>query len=271
MLMKVGMVELTPLQVASIRIISAAVVLLPLAVSACRIYTKKQLGYALLSGLLGSFFPAYLFCFAEMKVDSALAGTLNSLTPVFVIIIGILFYQLPVSLNKWLGVALAFLGSILLLLTRSGFQGFDYPFHVSMIIAGTIFYALNVHLVNKHLKTLNVLKVVSVALTGCSIPALFLLFYTGVPEWSADKSFLLSLGASALLGIAATSLASVLFYKLIRGAGVLFSSMVTYAIPVVANIWGVILGETVGFAEMLCLVLILTGVFLANKSSGSVN
>ena len=93
-LMKLGIRHLTPVQVASVRIISSGIILLPVAYRAFSRLNYTQQGFALLSGLLGSFFPAYLFCMAETKMDSALAGILNALTPVFVILIGVFFYSL---------------------------------------------------------------------------------------------------------------------------------------------------------------------------------
>ena len=80
---------LSPYQVASIRLIRAGMVLLPFAVKALRVIPANKRGVVVLSGLLGSFFPAYLFCIAETKIDSALAGIMNALTPLFVIITGV--------------------------------------------------------------------------------------------------------------------------------------------------------------------------------------
>lgn len=267
--MKIGIRTFSPIQVASIRIIASALVLLPIALKAYKTLNKQQIAYSFASGLLGSFFPAYLFCYAEVKVDSALAGTLNTLTPVFVILIGILFFKLSLSFFKLAGVGVALTGSILLLLFKSGFNGFEHPIHIGMIILATIFYGWNVHLVNRHLKSLNSLYVVAIALTGCALPSLLLLWVEGFPEFSTEAVYLQSLTASIVLGVMATALASVLFYKLIKSAGVIFSSMVTYMIPIVANVWGIILKESVGVMEIICLLIILAGVYIANKKTTS--
>lgn len=264
-LMKLGIETFSPIQVASIRIIASAIVLFPLGLNGFKILNRSQIGYSFASGFLGSFFPAYLFCYAEVKVDSALAGTLNSLTPVFVILIGVIFYKLKLNLVKVLGVAVALFGSVLLLLSKNGFQGFEFPLHTGMIILATVFYGWNVHLVNRHLKELNSLHVVSIALLGCSLPALLLLWWEGFPVLSTQIAFLKSFAASVVLGIFGTALASVLFYKLIKGAGVIFSSMVTYTLPVIAIFWGIALGEKIGLIEIICLLIILLGVYLANK------
>lgn len=266
MLMKLGIRDLTPVQVASMRIIASGMVLLPIAYRAFRRLTLIQQLFAFVSGLLGSFFPAYLFCIAETRVDSALAGMLNALTPVFVILIGVLFYKLPVSWSKISGVAVALAGSVLLLFAQTGFNRLEHPLYAGMIVLATLCYGWNVNLVKKHLSHVNALDVVAVALVGCSVPSLWILFSTGFPVFSADQGFIISLSAAVVLGIAGTALASVLFYKLIRSAGVVFASMVTYAIPVVAILWGLVFRESLGWAAVGCLLIILAGVYWANRA-----
>jgi drug/metabolite transporter (DMT)-like permease len=68
-----------------------------------------------------------------------------------------------------------------------------------------------------------------------------------------------------VLGIFGTAVASVLFYMLMKRAGYLFASMVTYGIPFVALFWGFLAHETIMPLQILCLILILAGVWLANK------
>src|SRR5690606_335700 len=114
-LMKEGMLHLNAFEVASFRICTAAIVMLPIGVKAFRSMPGNKIGYAFLSGLLGSFFPAYFFCLAETRIGSALAGTLNSLTPVFVIITAALFFRRWIPSRKVIGILIAFSGSVFLL------------------------------------------------------------------------------------------------------------------------------------------------------------
>src|SRR3954469_865399 len=85
-LMKIGLNVLSPYQVAALRILSAGIFLLPAGIGRIRQLQKKKLLLVILSGLLGSFFPAFLFCIAETKIDSALTGILNAFTPFFTIL-----------------------------------------------------------------------------------------------------------------------------------------------------------------------------------------
>ena len=92
-LMKEGLKALTAYQVAALRIGSAGLVLLPVAFRQLKVIPPGKLGYIILSGLLGSFIPAFLYCIAETKIDSSLAAFLNALTPISTIVIGVLFLK----------------------------------------------------------------------------------------------------------------------------------------------------------------------------------
>ena len=267
-LMKEGLLHLSAYQVASIRILSSGLVLWPFAVRTLRKVRRKQLFILFLSGAFGNLVPAYLFCVAEERVDSALAGTLNSLTPIFVIIVGGVLFRSKTSTLKIAGIILSFTGSILLLLSK-GFIGQDlHLFYVSLIVVATIFYGINVNMVRQKLAGFGSLEIASVSLSLNAIPALVVLYLTGFFHLPlGDKGVLISTAWSAVLGIFGTAVASVLFYMLVKRTGVVFSSMVTYGIPVVANGWGIIYGEEVGWKQFACLMVILAGVFVANIDS----
>lgn len=265
-MMKEGLVHLNAFQVASLRIIFSGIVLLPSAIKHFKSIPKNKLGIIFMSGVLGSLLPAYLFCVAEMGIDGALAGTLNSLTPIFVIITGALFFSSKTSANKILGICTAFTGSILLLMSKGHMQESQNLVYISYVVLATIFYGFNVNMVYKYLKDIGSLQIAAVALTLNAIPALIVLYFTGYFSLAlTDHNILYSTGQAALLGIMGTAVASVIFYKLVKSAGAVFASMVTYGIPVIANTWGIIYGEEVGWKQFACLLLILLGVYIANR------
>ena len=268
-MMKEGLLHLTAYQVASMRILSAGIVLLPWALKYIRQIPKKKLFIIFMSGVLGSLLPAYLFCVAEEGIDSALAGTLNSLTPIFVIIIGALFFGSRTSTNKVLGIIIAFSGSILLLLSKGHMGESQNLVYVSFIVLATICYGINVNMVHRNLHDTGSLQIAAIALSLNAIPALVVLFITGYFDLPlTNTGILYSTFHAALLGIFGTAIASIIFYVLIKRAGAVFSSMVTYGIPVVANCWGLIYGEEVGWKQVGCLLLILAGVYVANRKTG---
>ena len=266
--MKEGMVSLSAYQVASLRIIFSGIVLLPTAIKYVMLIPVNKLFTIFMSGVLGSLLPAYLFCIAESSdgIDSALAGTLNSLTPIFVIITGALFFKSKTTTNKIFGILISFTGSILLLLSKGHMQESQNLIYVSYVVLATVFYGFNVNMVHRHLKNIGSLQIAAVALTLNAIPALIVLACTGYFSLDfTDKNVLWSTGATAILGIFGTAIASVIFYMLVKRAGAVFASMVTYGIPVIAIIWGIIYGEEVGWKQVACLAVILFGVYFANR------
>lgn len=138
--------------------------------------------------------------------------------------------------------------------------------YVSFVIIATICYGINVNMVYKHLQDIGSLQIASIALSLNAIPALIVLYFTGYFSLPlTEPGLLYSTGHAALLGVLGTALASIIFYVLVKRAGAVFSSMVTYGIPIVANFWGMLYGEEVGLVQFGCLLLILTGVYLANR------
>lgn len=267
-LMKEGLKYLSAYQVASLRIVFSGIVLLPSAIKHFRRIPREKILIIFLSGLLGSLLPAYLFCIAEEGIDSALAGTLNSLTPIFVIITGALFFQSKTSANKVFGIIISFTGSILLLLSKGHIQADQNLLYISYVVLATVFYGINVNMVHKYLHNIGSLQIAAVALTLNALPALIVLAATGYFNLPlTDRGVFYSTAASAVLGILGTAVASIIFYMLVKRAGGVFASMVTYGIPVVANFWGLIYGEEVGWKQFTCLAIILFGVYIANRKT----
>ncbi len=264
-LMKEGLKYLTAYQVASLRIISSGLVLLPIAYKSYRQIPRNKILYTFMSGVLGSLLPAYLFCIAEQGIDSALAGVLNSLTPIFVIIVGAIFFQSKTSPNKVWGILIAFAGSVLLFFSQPGFSTNSNSFYVALVVIATIMYGINVNMVHRHLHHIPSLQIASLALTLNALPAAIVLYFTGYFKLQFSHGILVSTGYAFLLGIGGTAIASVIFYMLIKRAGAVFASMVTYLIPIVAIIWGYFYGEVIGWKQVGGLMVILAGVYLANR------
>jgi drug/metabolite transporter (DMT)-like permease len=264
-LIKEGIAYLSPYQVATIRILSAGLVLLPVAVSQWKNVPQNKLGYVFLSGLLGSFLPAYLFCIAETKIDSSLAGFLNSLTPVFTIFIGLLFFGQVFQTHKLVGVFIA-MGGMLVLLFAKGSISLQFLSYASFALVASLLYGLNINLVGRHLKETPSLAVVAVSFALLLIPCIIILWITGYFSLPlGQKNILYSSGASSLLGIMGTAVATLLFYIMIKRAGGLLASMVTYGIPFIAMSWGLLAGETINSWQIVGLVIILIGVYVTTK------
>jgi drug/metabolite transporter (DMT)-like permease len=266
-LMKIGLVGLTPYQVASLRILSAGISLLPFFIKYIRQTPKKKIPIIILSGILGNLIPAYLFCIAETRVDSSLAGMLNGLVPLMAILAGVIIFHQKIVKQQLLGICIGFLGVILLF----GANGIDagYWYYGLWIVLATICYGINISMVHNHLKGFSSMQLGSIALFFCALFALPVLIYSGFFSMLSGPDVpWKSISASITLGVMGSSIASVLFYILINKAGGMFASMVTYALPVVALIWGLIDGESITLLQVGCMFIILAGMYLVNRKKG---
>lgn len=265
-LMKIGREALNGFQIGATRIFAAGVVLLPAALFHITRIPIKKFAFVVLSGLLGNLFPALLFGVAiEHHMDSALAGILNSLTPLCVILIAILFFKASFRRRVIFGVLIGFAGLVLLSLAQQSSNGGN-PLYSLLILLATICYGLNVNVVGHFLKGIDPVKLATVSLALMTIPAAVVMMQQQVFSIARyDSAAFWPLAAVVLLGIVGSAIATVLFYVLIRRAGGLFASLVTYATPVVAVGWGLLAHERVTLLHGLCLLLILAGVFLVTK------
>jgi drug/metabolite transporter (DMT)-like permease len=134
------------------------------------------------------------------------------------------------------------------------------------VVLATLLYGYNVNLVGKKLHEIGSLKIASIALSFNGIIALIVLACTGyfsLPLSSHD--LLISTGAGIILGVLGTAIATALFYVLVKRAGGIFASMVTYGMPFIAIFWGIIAGEKFGLKQVGCLVIMLIGVYITNR------
>ena len=266
-LMKAGLKSLNPYQVASIRILCAGILLTPLLVKAYKEVPRHMIRPIILSGFLGTFFPAYLFCIAETKIDSSLVGIMNALTPIFTVAIGTAFFKLRIAWIKWIGMFFGFAGMSILLFGGAHIISSTYLGYTSFVLIATMCYGLNVNVVNQYLKEIAPLNIAVIAFTALVIPTAIILAATGYftdPNLT-NGNWTTSTIASMLLGLLGTGVASIAFYALVKKAGPVFASMVTYGIPLVAIGWGALIGESMTVFQIAGMAVILIGVRMANK------
>lgn len=262
-----GLETISPFQVASIRIFFAGICFLPLIRKAYKETPKEALWPIIISGLLGTFFPAFFFSIAQTKIASSLAGILNALTPIFTIAIGTFFFQLKIGWMKWVGISIGFIGMLVTKVGGANGINFDHLTYSLLVLLATIFYGLNVNVVNKYVQNVAPLNIATIAFTSLIIPTLLILAGTGyftnpnLLNGSLTKGTLIA----GLLGLINTGVASVIFYQLMKKAGPVFASTVTYIIPFVALGWGIYFGEVVTAIQLVGMAIILIGVRLANK------
>ncbi|HVF96998.1 MAG TPA: DMT family transporter [Flavisolibacter sp.] len=262
-LIKKSAEQLNGWQIGAVRIFSASAVFLPFALFHVRKLPAAKIPIVILTGLLGNLFPAFLFGIAiERKIASSLAGILNSLTPLFVILVGALFFKAAVPQKKITGVVIGFIGLLLLSIAKGPVGISDIGFTLLILLA-TVLYGINVNIVGNYLKGLDPVKMATVSIGFLSFPTALVLWLNPVSFSTPEMQ--MSIWAAVAVGLLGSAAATIIFYTLIKKAGGLFASLVTYAIPIVAIFWGFLDDETVGFLQIGCLGIILCGVYLANK------
>ena len=268
-LIKEGLTALSAYQVASIRMLFSGLVLLPFAITAFKKIPQEKMGIVFLSGFLGNFIPSFLFCIAETNIDSSLAGILNSLTPLFTILVGLSFFNTSTNKQKMLGVIIGFIGLCLLFAAGKNISFKNLSF-ASLVLVATFFYGLNVNVVGKYLNNMRAIDIASVAFAFLIIPSALILYLTGYFSMSFNNpGFQQATMASITLGVVGTAIASILFYMLIKRSSIIFASMVTYGIPVIAVAWGLYFGESISILQVGSLLIILAGVYIVNKPQRS--
>lgn len=264
-LMKVANRWLTPYQVAALRIFSASLVFIPLAIFHWKKIPRQKTGLLAVTGFFGNLLPAFCFAIALVKIDSSLAGILNALTPICVVTVGVFLFRDKIRFQKIAGVLVGFAGLCLLTLTQDSIS-FENAGYTSLVLLGTISYGINVNFVSHYLKGLKPLHIATLSLSFMSIPSGILLWQQGFFDIDfRNTGVQWAVFNCVLLGVIGSALATLLFYLLVQKASGLFASLVTYGIPFVALFWGFIDGEPISLAALACLAVILAGVYLANR------
>lgn len=268
-LMKRGLVSFSDTQVASLRILISFLFLSPIILKNFKKIRKKDWINIFIAGLLGSGIPAFLFTKAQTQISSSLTGMLNSLVPLFTVIIGLLFFQLPLRWLKILGVLIGLIGAITLISYGENIslenKDFTYGFYV---IAATICYAVNINFIKVKLAEVNSLNITSFGflLIG-PLAGMYLLSTDFLTVLDTDPNAIKAIGFIVLLAVFGTSIAVILFNMLIKRVSPVFASSVTYIIPIFAIFWGFVDGENIAINQLVSIAIILLGVYIVNKDN----
>ena len=264
-LIKKSLIAFDSVQVASLRILIATLAFTPVFLINIRKIDLKQWYKYLIIGLTGGGIPPFLFALAQTKVSSSLAGALNTLTPIFTLILAIIFFGVNVNFKKISGVFLSLLGAALMIvLGNSDFTGsISFSF---LIVLATVFYAININLVKKYFNEMNSVLLTSVSFVSFGFFSLILLFKGDFIEvMKTNDQAWFSLGAVTILSLFSTVLATVIFFRLVQRSNAIFASSVSFMAPVIAFLWGILDGEKIDLIGIFSLILILTGIYLTRN------
>ena len=264
-LIKKGLIYLGPEEVAALRIASASLVLAPFALSRIKQINKKNVTTLILVGFMGSLLPAFFFALAQTKLTSALTGIMNALTPFFTIIISVLFFSEKPDKRVYFGVMLGFLGTLFLISTRENGQ-FTFNYYAFFVVAATVLYGINANLIKHYLSLLKSLSIASLSLIMVGPFAIvYLLFLTPFLDHIHEPEVLIASGYIVILGVFGTALALVLFNKIVQLTNAVFSTSVTYLIPIISVFWGFIDGEKLSLLQLVSMLTIMLGIFISNS------
>ena len=266
-LIKKGLVGLTALQVGSLRSVFAALFLMVVGIPSLKKIKAHQWKWIAFSGFFGTFFPAYLFSFAETEIDSAIVSILNSTTPLLSMLLGVFLFEAPFIKNKFIGVMIGLAGTTALILSGAAVNPDQNYWYSLLVILASLFYGLNANVIKKQLQSIPALAITTGNFIVIVIPALIVLATTGFfsSEVILQPETQLSLLFVAVLGIIGTGAALIIFNRLIQISDPVFSTSVTYIVPIVALGWGVLDGEDFTLVQLFSGLIIFLGVVIVNK------
>ena len=265
-LIKKSLENFNPYEVGALRVLIAGIILLPLAILNIRKFPKKHLKWLILAAVTGNFIPMFLFPIAETEVSSSIAGIINSMMPIFVIIVGALLWKFQTTKRQVIGVIISFTGACIL--AFSGGEGGEFKLiPILLLLLATLFYAISTTTVKSKLSDVPA-KILSAFVFSfvLILPSLIALVFAGFfNNLQVNSGLWEGLGFVSLLSIFGTGLAMMLNYKLLSVSTPLFASTVTLLMPVVAIIWGLLDGEKLTLMQGFGGVIILAGLIFLRQ------
>ena len=264
-LIKKGLIGLSPIQLGSLRILFAAFFLLLIGFKSLAKIPHHQWKFIALTSLFGTFIPAYLFAIAQTQIDSSVSSILNSLTPLNTLVLGAMAFGLQFRRNQIFGVLIGLLGSMLLILNGAMHHPEQNYYYAFLVLIASVCYAINVNLIKKYLSDLTPLSISTGNFLILLFPALIVLFFSGFFDVVQIDEVKQSVFFILILGVVGTGIANIIFFKLVQMSSPVFATSVTYLIPVVAFSWGLLDNEILTPIQFLGAFIILGGVYLSAK------
>ena len=267
-LIKKGLVGMSSFQVASLRIIFAAIVIFIYSYNSLLKIPKKSWKWILITAYTGTFFPVYLISYGQTEIESGLASIITTITPINTLIVGIIFFGLVYTKKQLLGLLIGLIGAILLIYEASEADiNIYYSFFIYMT---TIGYAASVNLIKNYLTEISPEAVTAGIFISISPPALLVLFLSDFSSLNFDDTEVLnSIIFVFILGVFSSAIAQTIFNKFVKIASPLFAAAVTYTMPIIAIFWAILDGETLTTMQFFATAVILTGVYMVNKKKQS--
>ncbi|MFD2570288.1 DMT family transporter [Spirosoma soli] len=230
-----------------------------------RVSVRHRWVALLASSVIGFVIPAFLFAQAGAHLNSSLSGALNSLSPLFTLILGAVFFGQALKIRQVAGILLGLAGSLLLVFF-SATGSFQINGYALLVVLATICYGLNTNLIGRYISHLPALVSTAWLFAFAGPIALLTLLPTDFFSRLTNPENSWSLAALVTLGVFGSGLMSICFNRVMQLASPLFAASVTYLIPIVALLWGVMDGETIYAVQFAGMGVCLLGIWLVNKT-----
>ena len=266
-LIKKGLQGFTPIQLGAVRVLLAALFLGVIGFRSLSKLTRYQWKWIAVSGFLGSFFPVFLFAYAQTEIDSGVTAVLNSMVPLFTLFIGRFLFGTAIRPLQLIGVLFGFIGALGLILVGAQIHADQNYSYALLILLAALGYACNANIIKAKLQGASPLAIATGNFAVITLPALIILPLSGFFDSAVIEGpyFWSSLGYLTLLCVMSTCIAKIMFNRLIQMADPVFSVSVTYLIPIVGLMWGVADGESFVLQQLLAALFILLGVYLVTQ------
>ena len=269
-LIKKGLTGLTPVQLGSLRVIVTTIIIAPIGYQKIKHIPRQKMKWVALSAFVGSFFPAYLFAFAETEISSSITAVMVSLTPLFTLLISVFIFGEELLKKQVFGVLIGFTGIVVLINNELLSSSFNV-LYVMFIVLAAFCYAINANVLKYKLSNIPALGIVFMSFLFMFIPAFIILCFSDFPfsDFTSDPLIIESIIYIVILALFGTAIAKVLYIKLLAISTPVFSVSTTYLMPVVAIFWGLLDGEEFKLTQFTGTAIILLGVYLVTKKKAS--
>ena len=266
-LIKKGLLDLSPLQLGSLRTVLSSLFIFSIGFKSLKTIETHQWKWIVITGLIGTFFPSFLFAFAETEVDSGVVSVLNSLVPLNTVLIGLAVFKIATSRTQVFGVILGFVGASMLIFNNMELHPDQNYLYAGLVVLATVMYASSVNIIKRYLQEVKPLAIATGNFVAIIVPAIFVLTFSNffTSETFLSNTIYISIGCVIILSLFGTVMAKIVFNSLIQISSPVFASSVAYLMPLVALLWGLLDGEVFGINQGLASLLILLGVYLVNK------
>jgi drug/metabolite transporter (DMT)-like permease len=261
-----GELVLQPLQLGAVRTMISGTILIAIGWRSFAATSKKDWPWLALSGLLGTFFPAFLFAYAQTEIDSAISAILNSTVPLITLIMGALIFGISFSKKQLLGVIIGLAGAIGLVLAGMESHPEQNYLFAGLVLIACACYASNVNIIKRYLQNIKPLAIA----TGNFVfiaPLATIVFFSAdgasidYTSPKVQESFMYIF----VLCLFGTVAAKIMFNKLVQMTSPVFASSVTYLMPVIGLTWGTMDGEFFNIWQGVATAVIIFAVVLVTR------